>query len=43
MLVKIKKLTDHNKCNTLPDNILYGNNIISKCERKNAFNSFLVK
>ena len=38
--VKIKKLTDHKKYNTIPDNIFYGNNIFSKCERKHAFNPF---
>ena len=39
MWVKIKKLTDHNKYNTIPDDICYGNNIFSKCERINAFNT----
>ena len=38
MWVKIKKLTDHKKYNTILDNIFYGNNIFSKCERKNTFN-----
>ena len=40
MWVKIKKLTDHKKYNTIPDNIYYGNNIFSNCERKSAFNKF---
>ena len=40
MWVKIKKLTDHKKYNTIPDNIFYGNNIFSKCERKNAITKF---
>ena len=38
MWVKIKKLTDLNKYNTIPDDICYGNNIFRKCERINAFN-----
>ena len=40
MWVKIKKLTDHTKYNTIPDDISYGNNTFSKCERINAFNTF---
>ena len=40
MWVKIKKLTDHKKYNTIPDNICYGNNIFSNFERKSAFNKF---
>ena len=40
MWVKIKKLTDHKEYNTIPDDIFYGNNIFSKCERINAFNKF---
>ena len=40
MWVKIKKLTDHKKYNTIPDDIFYGNNTFSKCERINAFNTF---
>ena len=39
MWVKIKKLTDHKKYNTIPDDICYGNNTFSKCERINAFNT----
>ena len=39
MWVKIKKLTDHNKLNTIPYDIFYGNNTFSKCERINAFNT----
>ena len=38
--LKFKKLTDHKKYNTIPDNICYGNNIFSNCERKSAFNKF---
>ena len=38
MLVNIKKLTDHNKFNIIPDNICYGNNIFSKDEIINTFN-----
>ena len=34
MWVKIKKLTDPKKYNTIPDNINYSNNIFSKYERK---------
>ena len=40
MWVKIKKLTDHKKYNTIPNDIFYGNNTFSKCERINAFNTF---
>ena len=38
--VKIKKLTDHKKYNTIPDDIFYGNNTFRKFERINAFNTF---
>ena len=34
MWFKIKKLTDHKKYNTIPDDILYGNNIFIKYERQ---------
>ena len=40
MWVKIKKLTDHKKYNTIPVNIFYGN-MFSKSERKNSFNKFV--
>ena len=40
MWVKNKKLTDHTKYNTVLDDIFYGNNTFSKCERINAFNKF---
>ena len=40
MWIKIKKLTDHKQYNTIPDDIFYGNNTFSKCERINAFNKF---
>ena len=40
MWVKIKKVTDHNKYNIIPDDIIYGNNTFSKYERINAFNKF---
>ena len=40
MWVKIKKLTNHTKYNTIPDDIVYGNTIFSKCERINALNTF---
>ena len=39
MCVKIKKLTDHKKYNTIPDDIFYDNNIFSKYEKK-TFNTF---
>ena len=37
--VKIKKLTNHKKYNTIPDNIFYDNNIFSKCEIKMSFST----
>ena len=40
MVVKIKKLYDHKKYNTIPDDIFYINNIFNKCERINAFNTY---
>ena len=40
MWVKIKKLTDHKKYNTIPDDNFYDNIIFSKCDRINAFNAF---
>ena len=42
MWVKNKKLTDHTKYNTVLDDIFYGNNTFSKCERINAFNKFFL-
>ena len=39
MWVKIKKLTDHKKYNTIPDYILYGNTTFSKYERICFFSS----
>ena len=32
MWVKIKKLTDHTKCNTIHDDIFYNNNTFSRYE-----------
>ena len=43
MWVTIKKLTDHKKYNTIPDDIFYGNNIFGKCERKMYSISFIVQ
>ena len=43
MLVKIKKLTDHKKYNTIPDNICYGNNIVVIVKETVHLISFLVQ